>query len=221
MPLSQNYAKFDLVRSMRDEDHTELLHWAEASGRDFPWRRISDPFVLAVTELMLVRTKAEQVSAVWDRFFARFKTLQDLAEADSTEAHELLRELGLRWRAHRIIQFAESAIRHPGWWNSHVNLPGLGPYVSCAMRIGIHGSGPVPVDVTIARVLSRYYSIQYRGEARRNRQVAEAARQLGIVSREFFNALLDHAALVCIERSPRCGKCPIEQGCSYSDKESC
>ena len=127
---------------MRDEDQRELLNWAKASGRHFPWRRVSDPFVLAVTELMLVRTRADQVAGAWDRFFARFKSLEDLAEADSTDAHELLRGLGLRWRAHRIIEFAESAIRHPGWWKSHVKLPGLGPYVGSAVRIGIHGSGP-------------------------------------------------------------------------------
>ena len=205
---------------MRDEDQTELLNWAAVSGRDFPWRCISDPFVLAVTELMLVRTRADQVATVWDRFFARFKNVEDLAEADSGEAHELLGELGLRWRADLIVEFADSAARHPDWWNSDVKLPGLGPYVSCAVEMGIHGAGPIPVDVTIARVLSRYYNVQHRGEARRSRQVAEAAQQLGPVSREFFHALLDHAALVCIERDPRCDKCPIEEGCSYGDKTS-
>ena len=205
---------------MRDQDHTELLKWAEASGRYFPWRRTSDPFVLAVTELMLVRTRADQVAAVWERFFARFKSIEALAEADSSEAHELLRGLGLQWRAHRIIEFAGLAVRHPGWWKSDIKLPGLGPYVSCAVQMGIHGAGPIPVDGTIARVLSRYYDVQCRGEARRNRQVAEAAQQLGPVSREFFHALLDHAALVCTARDPRCGKCPIQEGCRYSAKIS-
>ena len=205
---------------MRDEDITALLNWAGDGGRDYPWRRVTDPYVLAVTELMLVRTRADQVADSWNDFFRRFQSLDDIAEADSAEVYEQLRRLGLRWRAHRIIDFAKLAIHHRGWWKSQVKLPGLGPYVGSAMRIGIHGSGPLPVDVTIARILSRYYNIHHKGEARRNRQVVCAAQQLGVVSRGFFNALLDLAALVCTQTNPRCVNCPIKQGCSFSGKTS-
>ena len=200
---------------MRPEDRGGLIRWAQRHGRDFPWRHVSDPFVLAVTELMLVRTKADQVAATWPRFFTRFRSAQDLAEANSAAAHDLLRGLGLRWRADRIVGFARSAAIQPDWWQSGAKLPGVGPYVRRAVLMGVRGSGLIPVDVTIARVLSRYYGIRCTGEPRRTREVTEAAEGIGTVSRKFFHALLDHAALVCVETNPRCAACPIEYGCRY------
>ena len=205
---------------MRTEDRVGLLRWAQRHGRDFPWRHVSDPFVLAVTELMLVRTRADQVAATWTRFFARFRSARDLAGGNAAAVHEALRGLGLRWRAERIVGFAESAASQPDWWKSGAKLPGIGPYVSRAVQIGVRGSGLIPVDVTIARVLSRYYGIRCRGEARRTREVMEAAERLGTVSRKFFHALLDHAALVCVETNPRCAVCPIESGCRYQREEA-
>ena len=205
---------------MRTEDRDGLLEWGQRHSRNFPWREVSDPFVLAVTELMLVRTRAEQVAATWPRFFARFKSVQDLADAKPATVHELLGTLGLRWRADRIVRFARAAAGQPEWWKSDTKLPGVGPYVSRAVAIGMRDSGLVPVDVTIARVLSRYYGIRCRGEPRRSRSVMEAAERLGAVSRRFFHALLDHAALICVETSPRCVVCPIENGCRYARKEA-
>lgn len=200
---------------LRGEDRRALLRWHRKHGRDFPWRKSRDTYRLAVTELMLVRTRAQQVASVWRGFFARFPDLRSLAMADVSTVHEALRGLGLQWRAERIHAFAQHAWRlGPNWPALAPNdLPGLGPYVRAAVTIAVNETSELPVDVTIARVVARYAGIRQRGELRRSRDVRGWVQELGPVRTDFFHALLDLAATICTPRQPACHICPVLGGC--------
>src|ERR1035437_5695170 len=191
----------------------ELLKWARANRRDFPWRLETDPYRLVVTELMLVRTRAEQVEPVWTAFFERYPSLISLAQADEEEIWATLKPLGLAWRARRVIEFAHSAVETRNWQGELESLPGAGPYVRAAVRVGAAGRGELPVDVTIARVIGRYFGIHARGEARRSASVLDEAKSMGSRSRRFFHAWLDLAALVCRPTQPACQACPLNLTC--------
>jgi A/G-specific adenine glycosylase len=194
-------------------DVRRLLRWARDWGRHYPWRDSQDPYVAVATELMLVRTRADQVRAIWPSFFRRYPTLESLATADDGDVSELLRPLGLRWRGRRILEFARAAavMEH---WEDHMDLlPGGGPYVAGALNIARSGRGELPVDVTIARVVSRYAGLTTRGEARRDQRVIAFAKATGLRSRRFFHAWLDLAALICTPSLPACPTCPLRDGC--------
>lgn len=203
-------------RTVHGRDARALLRWGRGTRRDFPWRQERDPYRLVVTELMLVRTRAEQVSRLWRAFFETFPTLRSLADADEREVAIAIRPLGLDWRNRRILDFARAAVVVPDWLDSLGSLPGAGPYVVAAAKTGIVGRGPMPVDVTIARVVARYFGIQVTGEARRDQQILEAARLMGRRSRNYFHAWLDLAALICTPKAPACRECPIREGCRSS-----
>lgn len=162
---------------------------------------------------MLVRTKAEQVGPVWTAFFERYPSLLSLAQADEEEIRATLKPLGLAWRARRVIEFAHAAVETHNWPDELEFLPGAGPYVRAAVRVGTTGRGELPVDVTIARVIERYFGIQARGEARRNASVLREARSMGSRSRRFFHAWLDLAALICRPIQPACEACPLNLTC--------
>jgi A/G-specific adenine glycosylase len=190
-----------------------LLRWHREHVRVFPWRSSREPYRLAVTELMLVRTQAAQVARLWNDFFERFPTVAMLANAGPVIVADALRPLGLTWRASRIHSFAVQASTAPNWIEHPEQMPGGGPYVVAALRMGVRGRGSLPVDITIARVLARYYGLDPQGEARRDRRVLDRAASLGTRSRRFFHALLDLAALVCVAANPRCSLCPLSEGC--------
>jgi len=198
---------------LRPADARRLMTWARRSSRSYPWRHENDPYRLAVTELMLVRTRAEQVARVWAGFFEKFPTLAALTGADPAEVETVLRPLGLRWRTQRIVAFSRAASSRPDWLAVPGDLPGAGPYVLAAARLGSVGFGTLPVDVTIARVLARFFGIQMSGEARRNAEVLLAAASMGRQSRASFHAWLDLAALVCTPRNPACVQCPLRSAC--------
>ena len=145
---------------------TALRRWHGRRGRQFPWRESRDAYTLTVTEMMLIRTRAEQVADVWPRFFSQFPSLDSLATADSSAVERALAPLGLKWRARRIRDFARQA-REAGAevpvGPDAARLAGVGPYVRDAVYIGVTGSGPLPIDVTIARVIGRIRGPTDRG----------------------------------------------------------
>jgi A/G-specific adenine glycosylase len=196
-------------------EHAAVRNWHEAHRREFPWRDTMDPYRLAITELMLVRTRADQVAAIWSAFFADYPDIKSLAEGSPTRIEGKLEALGLRWRARLIRRFAVAAQASGDWQATIAVLPGVGPYVAAAVAIGVDGVGTLPVDVTIARLLARYFGIRARKEPRRDPQILSAAASVGPVDRQFFHAVLDLAAMVCKPRLPVCGGCPLRDTCAY------
>ena len=194
-----------------------LLRWHRTHGRIYPWRQTSDRYRLTVTELMLVRTRADTVASVWPKFFSAFPTLDDLAASEATRVMAILRPLGLRWRAERILAFARAAAQRD-CRGSLTGLPGAGTYVDAAVSVGAFGRGRLPVDVTIARALTRYFGITPTTEPRRDKTVNRAVDAMGTRSRRFFHAWLDLAALVCLPRAPHCRACPLAQSCAYASR---
>jgi A/G-specific adenine glycosylase len=163
---------------------------------------------------MLVRTRADQVAKVWPSFFQAYPTLEALGRAPEDEVRESLRPLGLEWRATRIVSFAAAALQDENWLAHVPDLPGGGPYVAASVALALKGRGLLPVDVTIARVIARYWGLRHAGEARRDRSVLATSSAMRARSRRFFYAWLDLAAAVCRPSAPGCEHCPLE-GCNY------
>jgi A/G-specific adenine glycosylase len=201
-------------RPLSAGDARRLLEWHGGHHREYPWRSLTDPYRVAVTELMLVRTKADQVAKLWPAFFDAYPTLEALARASQDEVRESLRPLGLEWRAGRIMSYAAAAVQQEDWPRHVSELPGGGPYVTAAVSLALSGRGPLPVDVTIARVIARYWGFHPIGEERRDEDVLAASAAMGLRSRRFFYAWLDLAAAVCLPAKPGCENCPM-QACDY------
>ena len=201
-----------------------LLHWWQTNARDYPWRRDRTPYRTAVAELMLRRTRADQVVPVFTRFLRSFSTLKAAAHAEPEELLELLRPLGLAWRAQSMLSFFRAAYERHGNDLPHersvlIALPGIGEYVSNAVAC-FSGEQSVPlIDVNIVRVLGRIFGIRTDGEARRRSDMKQLASQCvpDAGPAEYHYAVLDFAAKVCVARKPRCTTCPFSSGmrCEY------
>ena len=59
----------------------QLLAWFRTHQRDLPWRRSRDPYRIWVAEIMLQQTRIAAVMPYYQRFLARFPTVQSLARA--------------------------------------------------------------------------------------------------------------------------------------------
>lgn len=198
-----------------------LLAWWRRNHRDFPWRHTRDPYRVAVAELMLRRTRAENVVPVWREFLRRWPDPASLARAPSGEIMRVLRPLGLRWRARDVVRIARilragpdprAVFRDP---EALSRLPGVGEYVRAAVTcFGLNRAVPV-VDTNTARVASRILATGGAGEPRRSRPVRDLLARIarGPAARRANLALLDLAALVCLPRAPRCQFCPIVAYC--------
>lgn len=200
----------------------KIISWFDKNKRNYPWRETSDPFKVLIAEMMLRRTKADQVKAVYDRLFAEYPDVETMAEAKNENLEQILYPLGLKWRtpafglvAREVKEKYQSRV--PEAREELTTLPGVGEYVAGAVLSVAYGKKEWIVDSNIVRLFRRYFGIKTSKEGRRDKHVVEIARVYasGKDPRKANLALLDFAALTCLPRNPRCMLCPLSSTCHY------
>ena len=169
----------------------ELLEWFADNGRDLPWRRTRDPYAILVAEVMLQQTQVARVVPQYVAWLERWPTAEDLAAASPADVIRAWQGLGYNRRGLNLHRAAR-VVAANGWPDDLTELPGVGPYTAAALRNQAFGDDVLPLDTNVRRVLDR------TGYA-----FGAAATQ----------ALFDLGATVCLARIPRCGACPLADGC--------
>ena len=193
-----------------------ILAWHKTNSRDYPWRRTRDPYHILISELMLRRTRADQVVPVYHAFLKQYPDSQTLSGGRPATIRQILKPLGLSWRAENFVKVSRELIqffdgRIPSDEKALQQLTGVGDYVAGAVSCFAFEK-PVPmIDTNIVRVIGRIFGLDLRGEARRRKEVRDAAVTCleRAQPREYHYALLDFGALVCTARNPKCEACPI------------
>ncbi len=200
----------------------KLLAWSRDNLRSYPWRRTRSPYRVLIAELMLRRTRADQVLPVYRLFMRRFPTLRDFLGGTAQEILKLLKPLGLRWRARNFISLRDYLEKHsikvlPLEYRLLTAMPGIGDYVARAL-LCFTGESPVYlVDVNVIRLVCRFFGYQNNPELRRRKWFREIMEALTLRKRcrEFVQVTLDLPATVCLPKKPKCGICPLFRRCSY------
>src|SRR5438067_2376780 len=142
-----------------------LLEWYRAHRRDLPWRRLQeDPYAVWVSEIMLQQTQVATVIPYYERWMARFPTIEALAAAPLEDALKLWAGLGYYARARNLHRAAQIVVeryagRIPSDTNELAALPGIGRYTAGAIRsIAFNQPAPI-VDANVARVLTRVFGL--------------------------------------------------------------
>ena len=168
-----------------------LLAWFREHGRDLPWRRTRDPYAILVSEVMSQQTQAERVVPRWERWLGRWPTVEALAAAPAADVIREWQGLGYNRRALSLHRAAQRVAAH-GWPDDLTELPGVGRYTADALACFAFGRDVLPVDVNVRRVSERTGHTFSSGAAQ---------------------ALMDLGATICLARVPRCGSCPLADGC--------
>ncbi len=211
-----------------------LLDWYRKNARPLPWRNTTDPYAIWVSEIMLQQTQVKTVIPFWERWMQELPTVQALAKADPDQVLKLWEGLGYYRRARHMQLAAKRVIeehrgRFPNDYEAILTLPGIGPYTAGAI-CSIAFDQPVPIlDGNVERVLARIYGIRSNPKERKTskrlwklaRDWVEAAQHFGKGSCSALNqGLMELGAMICIPRSPRCGSCPLRDGCSACKHDS-
>lgn len=205
------------------EDFAEnLSRWWKNNKREFPWRKTRQPYKILVSEILLHRTRADQVAPVYHEFLKRFPTIIALSKASIEDVKEILHSLGLSWRTELLHKMALLVIRkHEGEIPSRKEeleaLPGVGHYIAAAVRCFCYGCPEVLLDTNTVRILGRIFGIEKTDSSRRSKQFRELYGSLidQEYPRDFNYAMIDLGALVCRPRKPACNICPLAAFCTY------
>ncbi len=171
---------------------------------------------------MLQRTNAKQVVPVYNEFVKKYPTLERLSKATNKELMGLFAQLGLKWRAQKIIKLI-STLRdtHHGLVPANSaelrELPGVGEYVASAVECYAFGRRIVPIDTNVVRVIARLFGLSLSPDSgRRSKLMKELVLNVAPTRRirDFNLALLDFGATVC-KPQPICSICPLTSNCTY------
>ncbi|MEM2057665.1 MAG: hypothetical protein QXO76_05400 [Thermoproteota archaeon] len=222
-------AKNQSCRPVSKEKFADLLlEWWKLNKRDFPWRRTNNPYVILVSEMLLRKTTAKQVNAIFEKFFTKFPNIKMLAEADEEEIEELIKPLGMEHkRAVLLKKLANELLKNhggaiPASQDDLLKLPGVGRYSANAVLCFAYGKDAPLVDVNAIRVFQRVFSV--KSQKRRIKDdttfwefVAETIPKGK--AREFNLAIIDFAHEVCKPKKPKCAICPLRVICMFASEE--
>lgn len=201
--------------------HTYLESWGRAHHRMFPWRATDDAYYILLAELMLRRTQARQVVAVYEQFLTHFPDVHALAVASPESVTRILFPLGLAWRvpafqaiAHILVTEYNSTV--PAHYETLLTLPGVGDYVASAVCCFAFGQARPIIDTNTVRVSGRLFHVTMHAESRRQAPARRLLLDLLDTQnpQDYNYALLDLAALVCIPGHPHCNTCPLLSLCA-------
>ena len=195
----------------------KILAWYKESGRkDLPWRKTNDMYHIAVSEIMLQQTNVPKVIQKYAEFLSVFPTVEVLANAPQSDVLQQWSGLGYNRRAIYLHRMAQDVVReHGGVFPQDpeqlVQLYGVGPYTSRSIPIFARNADMATHDVNIVRIFRRIHKDMSASDAKM-RQWTEEYLPHGH-SRDWHNALMDFASLICTKRSPACATCPIAVHC--------
>ncbi len=199
-----------------------VIHWQQQHGRHhLPWQNTRDPYRIWLSEIMLQQTQVTAVIPYFEKFTARFPSLQALAHASSDEVMALWSGLGYYARArnlHRCAQVicAEHGGRFPASAETIATLPGIGRSTAAAIAAFAFGARAAILDGNVKRVLCRYFGVEgFPGQAQVEKKLwTLAEQQLPISSIEAYTqGLMDLGATLCQRSKPHCHRCPLQKEC--------
>jgi A/G-specific adenine glycosylase len=204
----------------RDRLSAALISWYRSGHRDLPWRRTTDPYHIWVSEIMLQQTRAQAVIPYYERFLARFPSVEALAAAREEDVLAVWSGLGYYSRARNLRRAAQAIVDRGGFPRDYEGLwalPGIGDYTAAAIASIAFARPHAVLDGNVLRVVARVANDASDISSARTRERFRAVAQSWLDRRQpgiFNQALMELGATVCLPKNPLCLLCPLAARCS-------
>jgi A/G-specific adenine glycosylase len=202
----------------------QIKAWFRENRRDFPWRETQNPYHILIAEILLTRTRSENVVPVYRSFLVKYPTVEDLAKAPLADIEKAIAPLGFDFRAGQLHRSAERIVslyggKIPDNEKDLITLPGVGRYTLNAVLATAFGQRAPVVDTNVVRILERFFGLEGRGEKSRDSYLWDAAEAIAPKrnTKAWNWTLIDFGALVCAP-NPRCSVCPLKKRCNFDRK---
>lgn len=199
---------------------SKLSAWYHENGRNLPWRNVRDPYVIWVSEVILQQTRIVQGHDYFLHFIDRFPRVETLAAASEDEVLKCWQGLGYYSRARNMLAAARQIVEGGGFPECYEDirrLKGVGDYTAAAIASFAFGLPYAVVDGNVYRVLSRYFGVEEPSDTGKGKKYfAALARNLlpdGKEAADYNQAVMDFGAMQCVPNNPKCGECPLADGC--------
>lgn len=207
---------------MQQSDFLSALYrWSDEHPRPMPWRSEPDPYKVWISEIMLQQTRVEQATGFYQRFLARFPSVQSLAEAPEIDVLKHWEGLGYNSRARNVHAAAKQIAFNlqgvfPDTYENLLSLKGIGPYTASAIASFAFGEARPVLDTNVVRIVCRMLGLEEAIDLPATQQAinAQVAAWFDTTAPARYNqAIMDFGAMQCLPRQPECGTCPMNTAC--------
>lgn len=198
-----------------------LVSWFRKEGKDYPWRRTTDPWAILVSEIMLQQTTVPTILNRYETWLQQFPTPHALAAADESAVLRSWEGLGYYQRVRNLQKTAKALVEQydgqlPGSAEALRNLTGIGPYTAAAVAsFAFHLPEPL-VDANVSRVFSRLFDDDTPIDSPAGIRTT-AARAALLLDREhphaYNSGLMELGQNYC-RKTPECLFCPVASVCT-------
>ena len=218
----------EIVRRLKDIYPSALcaLEWGGQDGTlDEDTMRRESWKLLVMARLSAQCTDA-RVNIVCRELFARFPTVDAMADADVGEIEEVVRPCGLFRTKADSIKRACQILRQdfdgvvPSDMDALLSLPGVGRKIANLVRGDIYRLPGIVADTHCIRICGRFgmYPETLKDPTKVERildQLIEPYEQS-----DFCHRIVQFGRDVCMARSPRCASCPLCDVCARGTKKT-
>jgi len=182
-----------------------------------PGETAPDPYRVWLSEVMLQQTTVAAVTPRFQRFLARWPTVEALAAAKDEDVLSEWAGLGYYARARNLIACAREVAARGGFPDTEDELrqlPGVGSYTAAAVAAIAFGRRALVMDTNVERVVARLHAIEtpIAKSKPRLRELLDAMTPAESAG-DFAQAMMDLGATICRPKSPDCPACPLNAGC--------
>ena len=179
------------------------------------------PYELLFSVRLAAQCTDERVNQVTPALFARFPTLESLAQADVSEVEEHIHSTGFfRAKARDIVAAAQMMVeqydgRVPDTMEDLLRLPGVGRKTANLILGDVyHVPGVVVADTHCIRISGKL------GLTDGTKDPAKVEQQLRAIlppeeSNDFCHRMVLHGRAVCMARKPDCASCTLRPWCDF------
>ena len=211
------------------KDHQDVIAIVEELKRLYPDALCSlqypKPYELLFAVRLAAQCTDERVNMVTPALYARFPTLESLAEADVSEVETYIHSTGFfRAKARDIVAASRMMVeefggRVPDNMEDLLKLPGVGRKTANLILGDVyHTPGVVVADTHCIRISGKL------GLTDGTKDPARVEAQLRAIlppeeSNDFCHRLVLHGRAVCTARKPDCQNCTLRPWCAFFQKE--
>jgi A/G-specific adenine glycosylase len=213
------HEKIEINEKLSTEIALKVTKWGSKNYRNYPWRNTDNIFHALIAEVMLQRTRADQVEPIYIRFTEICPTIEVASTKDPSIILDHLKSLGFRRRNERILLLIPELNRIggvPATYEGLIALSGVGQYSASAL-LSLHMDiRKSIIDSNVIRLWSRVFGFEAHVEIRRKKWFIDLVDLLTPKKsfKAYNYAVLDLTGKVC-KTKPLCIQCPLNQICRF------
>ena len=176
-------------------------------------------YELVIAVMLSAQTTDVSVNKVTPELFAKYKTLDELANANLFDVEEIIHSIGLyKNKAKNVIAIAKALVENygevvPSDKDELQKLPGVGNKTAGVIRAEIFRIPDLPVDTHILRISKRLKLVDEKaGPYQTEIKLKKLFDEKNWI--KLHHQLIHFGRYMCTARSPQCEKCKLGAFCN-------